>query len=706
MLAPETSTGGADPAAGEAYTASVTNETSSIVAGLRAIADAAVHYVRRVIAQSAHAAERIVAEAARARELVRAWRETDPSATAAPQGESAHCLNVVGLHSQLDDLAKQFAEQQRALAILDEPVAASPIDCAALEAELEALKGRVRHRRGRISERAAAQGRGARNVETRARRLEQRLDKLRDGRTRLLALELAITGVDATLIASEVEVGEAAAQLAVSERELTSCAKESALLRERGQTAAVARDLAAQRLHRLRAKVAALEDDANGLRAHDVMSPSEGASREAALSELLSQLRAMVDECAACMEDTQRPEGGTRPAASACAANILPQLDRKALRVPVERRLRMLEALAEIRVEETQAMHAAGTDDPMRAHAAFARVSSTHIRLLLDEHERAWIFDSLEAVGHEQGARLSHRVDHEPDSVAGQLHGAVTAWRRCDERLEETAARTRAAQLELASLRATLAPGMARTDAELREQSARIRERQNTLRVRTRRSERAASRLRVTRQRQRALAKSVRRARDALDRALARIESVATTDILGRLAALEREVETAAALIAGLRSAHEQIVLALTAMEHELLDLSLAQRTATMPAAPPATGAQQTPTTEEPWTRARMEIDIAALADELEGWKARHSQLEQRVEAQAGLLASVESAQRQDEALAEFRLELEHARSIAAVSLERALGVTGGAPRVPSVPDAAGGDEAEPPSPARPQGAR
>jgi len=642
----------------------------------------------------------IASEVARAREWVRGRRDTRAGITSvAPGGADDPGLDMESLSSQIDLLTWHFADQERRLASLDEP-AAPAVDCAALEAELEAVRARVRTRRGGIAARAAAQSRSAHHIEAKAQRLEERLDRLCHDRERLRELELAIAGAEAALIGSQVELEEAAAQLAASEREVSSCANDCALLRERGATAGVARDIAAQRLHRIRSKLAALEDDADGLRAQDVMSRSEGASGDAAVREFLSQLRVAVEECAVGVEGMQGPEDVARSVAPAGAAKALPWLDRGALRLPVERRLRVLEALAEIRVEVTQAAHAAGADDRMRSHAAFARVSSTHIRLLLDEHERVWILDALEAVGHEQGARLSHCVDREPDALAGQLHDAVTAWRRCDERLEEADARTRTAQHELASLRGTVAPAVARVDAEVRDQGVRIRERRDTLRARTRSGERAASRLRVARQRQRALAKSVRRARNALDRLLASIGSPAIADVLGRLGALERDVEAATALIAGLRAAHEHVVHAMKATEQELLELSRAQP-AVPAVGPAAVNAQDTSPSEEPWTRARTELDIAALADELERWKTRHAQLEQRVDAQAGLLASVESVQRQDEALAEFRLELEHARSVAHASLERALGLSGGAPHLPAPPDTAGGD-ADPPSPSVP----
>jgi hypothetical protein len=164
--------------------------------------------------------------------------------------------------------------------------------------------------------------------------------------------------------------------------------------------------------------------------------------------------------------------------------------------------------------------------------------------------------------------------------------------------------------------------------------------------------------------------KSLGRARDALERVLVQVGDAALTDVLGRLGTLTREVEANATLIMGLRAAHEHVARAMTAIEQDLLELSRAQRataTRAMPAASPSADASAT----EPWARARMELDISALAEQLEDWKARHTELERRVGAQAQVLASVEHAQREDEALAALRLDFEHARSSAAASIER-----------------------------------
>jgi hypothetical protein len=103
---------------------------------------------------------------------------------------------------------------------------------------------------------------------------------------------------------------------------------------------------------------------------------------------------------------------------------------------------------------------------------------------------------------------------------------------------------------------------------------------------------------------------------------------------------------------------------AMLAMERALLDLGRVKRA---PAEPVIADAMPGVSPE------RVEEDIATLTKEIEHWKASHTQLERRVDAQAGRLASLETGRQEDAALTELRLELEHAGTCAVASLQRAL---------------------------------
>jgi len=117
--------------------------------------------------------------------------------------------------------------------------------------------------------------------------------------------------------------------------------------------------------------------------------------------------------------------------------------------------------------------------------------------------------------------------------------------------------------------------------------------------------------------------------------------------------------------MAGLRAAYDRSLQTMLSMERALLKLGAQTRT---PAAPPP---ESQPQPEPAVTRVAQEI--AVLASEVESSKARQAQLEQRVDAHAGLLASLDAGQRDEGALAELRIELEQARLSAEASLQRAL---------------------------------
>jgi hypothetical protein len=179
-----------------------------------------------------------------------------------------------------------------------------------------------------------------------------------------------------------------------------------------------------------------------------------------------------------------------------------------------------------------------------------------------------------------------------------------------------------------------------------------------------RQGERARSRLDLTRRRRHALEATIERARCALAQAHAQVEPAALAELLARLYAFEREVEAGVASLAGLHAAHDRSTQALLTMERALIELGARRHAAAEPsgAIAPAGASQE-----------RLERDIALLTREIAQWQASHARLEQRIGAQAGLLASLQPGAEDDSALAELRLELEHARVSAAASLRRAL---------------------------------
>jgi chromosome segregation ATPase len=591
-----------------------------------------------------------------------AGADAAPAAGAAPAA-----LDVGGLQRQLDLLADRFAEQERRLEGLggsvEEPAARHAAVCAALES----VRARVRQRRSRIARRTAEQWRSARHVETRVRRLESRLEGARLRATRLLEVELAIARAEAALVSLELQLDEELPRRTARERELARCATERALLKAGAAGAQTARGFAEERIGRLRATLKQIRSDAGRLRALAApVRQAADAAQALPLAQALADWGRRVTAIADGLAGSRAPSGPLHAPDG--------QLDTRLPRAQLEQRARLLEALAELRVEETQALHAGKGESAGGSHAALARVTGMRLRLRLEDAERAWCLEALQAVDHEQAARLlGAGGGHRPAATAA-LGEAVLAWRRCDERLEAAAVQARAAHPELAALRASLALQLARADAEGRELGTLLRQRREVLRSRRRVVERARERLASSRARSRALEDKQRRARRALERAHGEVDPPLGA-ALAALAALERDVEATAAQVAGLHAAHEHCARAIAAMERALRDLADLHRAA---APPPAGGAA-----EERWSRARMELDIDALAGQLAHWKARHEELERRVAAQARALSVLEVT-RGDEDLAALCQEVEQARRSAEASLARALAPQAGRSPEPS----------------------
>jgi hypothetical protein len=554
--------------------------------------------------------------------------------------------DVDDLQLQLELLTTHFAEQALAIEGLDAR-AEPPAVHAALIGELALVKERVRETRTRIAARTADQIRSARHLETRARRVEEKNRLAGERAAQILGLELAIARADASIIAHEVGLAEEMACLAARERQLASCAH------DRGLTAADPAALAGARIERLRARIRQIRLHASKCRALDApLAGAEGIPVD--LNAALDAWSRELDALAACTQDPHAP----------LPRGVALRLDDQTLRAQLASRVRLLEALAELRVEETQALQLLEETASGVPRRAPSHVAVTRIRLQLDEAERAWLLEALQAVEQEQEVQLLAASEEATGARGNALTRAILAWRRCEEKLEAAASLARAAQTELAESRAMLMRESAQADADARHIATRIRHRRSTLHNHKRRAERARSRLVLTRQRSRSLASKLLRARRAVDHVCAERAAPAAARVLVALSALAEVADEAATVVGGLHAAHEHCSRAIAVNEAALRDLSDRQRAAAHPHA-----------TEGQWDRARIELEVAALADELERWKARHAALEKRVEAQARLLYSLEAVHR-DEAVAALRADVEEARRSAAASLQRALSLS------------------------------
>jgi hypothetical protein len=291
-------------------------------------------------------------------------------------------------------------------------------------------------------------------------------------------------------------------------------------------------------------------------------------------------------------------------------------------------RIELLAGLAEIRVEEMQTLHARTASHPLASFAKIARLECVRMRLQLEECERSWRYAVLEAIEHEQAARLPGRPDHGAELIAQML----AAWRACLARLDETATRTNATRSKVGRLRDALEAIGAELDRDVCELRLRTRGCRSTLRSRRRDASSAHSSLRRTRARLDSLDERLRRSRAAVEHAPGcRTASVAP---LLRTLALDAAIEGVFATLDGLARAHEESSSALACLEQALLALARRSRVR-MPDERPES-------LIDPWGAARIELDIANLEEALGRWKARHAQLEQQVDAQERQLAPLE----------------------------------------------------------------